>query len=386
LNFWSAFGLLCSASGFLSSFAEERSENKYSKMPCAPEADGRHADIEAQFQYVLNTSELSCNDCITLSESVQEVLQAEPNCLSLQSPLTLVGDIHGQFNDLKELISNVGSSPEARYLFLGDFVDRGEHSVRTLCLAWLMKLRSRERVFLLRGNHECRSITQCYGFYDECIMLFGNTLAWSAFMRAFDCLPLTAVIDSGIFCTHAGLSPNLNTIDDINELDRFREIPHDGPMCDLVWSDPWEHEGWSFSYRGAGYQFGQDVSEKFNHENGFKFIARAHHVVMEGYEWHHDGNVVTVFSAPNYGSQVDNTGAVMRIEENLECSFAQSYDWCFTQMKVVSSVSSDSTDSTDLPSVRSMEEQKEQIEEEKEVRSIEEQLPVVHFYGCAAGA
>jgi len=281
---------------------------------------------------------------------------------------TIVGDIHGQFDDLKQLISIAGSPKDVTYLFLGDFVDRGEASIRTICLCWLLKLRYPDRMFLLRGNHECRSITQCYGFYDECVMLFGNTLVWSAFMRAFDCLPLTAMIEGRIFCTHAGLSPNLSTLDDIRQLDRFREVPHDGPICDLLWSDPWEHPGWSFSYRGAGYQFGQDISEQFNHENGADFIARAHHVVMEGYEWHHDRNVVTVFSAPNYGGQVGNLGAFMCIDEHFECNFT-------TLPNASTQGELDVTPSLEVDASA-----------QKESVAVDDQRLPVHFYGCVAGA
>jgi serine/threonine-protein phosphatase 2A catalytic subunit len=281
------------------------------------------ADLDARIQYVLDKRELTEEQCIELCWSVREVLQEEPNCVSVQSPVTVVGDIHGQFQDLKELMRIAGSPPEVNYLFLGDFVDRGECSVKTICIGFLLKLRHRERVCLLRGNHECRQITQCYGFYDECMKLYGSASVWTAFTDAFDYLPLTAIIDGKIFCTHAGLSPNLSTLDDIRQLDRFQEIPHDGPMCDLVWSDPSDNLGWCFSKRGAGYMFGQDISEQFNHENGTKLIARAHQVVMDGYQWQHDRNLVTLFSAPNYCYMMGNLAAVMHVDEQLECSFAQ---------------------------------------------------------------
>ncbi len=63
------------------------------------------------------------------------------------------------------------------------------------------------------------------------------------------------------------------------------QVPHEGPMCDLLWSDPDDRCGWGISPRGAGYTFGQDISEQFNHTNGLNLVARAHQLVMEGYNW-----------------------------------------------------------------------------------------------------
>ena len=109
---------------------------------------------------------------------------------------------------------------------------------------------------------------------------------------------------------HGGLSPSIDTLDHIRALDRIQEVPHEGPMCDLLWSDPDDRCGWGISPRGAGYTFGQDVSETFNRTNGLRLIARAHQLVMEGFNWSQDQNVVTIFSAPNYcyrcGNQASN--------------------------------------------------------------------------------
>ena len=88
-------------------------------------------------------------------------------------------------------------------------------------------------------------------------------------------------------------------------------------MCDLLWSDPDDRAGWGISPRGAGYTFGQDVTEQYNHTNGLKLVARAHQLVMEGYNWAHDHNVVTVFSAPNYCYRCGNQAAIMQVDEQL---------------------------------------------------------------------
>jgi len=123
---------------------------------------------------------------------------------------------------------------------------------------------------------------------------------WKYFTDLFDYLPLTGLVESQVFCLHGGLSPTLDTLDHIRSLDRLQEVPHEGPMCDLLWSDPDDRCGWGISPRGAGYTFGQDIAEQFNHANGLTLISRAHQLVMEGYNWSHEKNVVTIFSAPNY--------------------------------------------------------------------------------------
>jgi len=104
---------------------------------------------------------------------------------------------------------------------------------------------------------------------------------WKLFTDLFDYFPLTALIEKQIFCLHGGLSPSIDNLDDIMTLDRVQEVPHEGPMCDLLWSDPDDRCGWGISPRGAGYTFGQDISEQFNHNNHLTVIARAHQLVME---------------------------------------------------------------------------------------------------------
>jgi len=115
---------------------------------------------------------------------------------------------------------------------------------------------------------------QVYGFYDECLRKYGNANVWKYFTDLFDYLPLTALVDSQIFCLHGGLSPSIDTLDHIRALDRLQEVPHEGPMCDLLWSDPDDRGGWGISPRGAGYTFGQDISETFNHSNGITLVSR----------------------------------------------------------------------------------------------------------------
>jgi serine/threonine-protein phosphatase 4 catalytic subunit len=159
---------------------------------------------------------------------------------------------------------------------MGDFVDRGFYSVETFLLLLALKVRYPERITLIRGNHESRQITQVYGFYDECLRKYGSVNVWRYCTEIFDYLALAAIIDTRIFCVHGGLSPSISSLDEIRQIDRKQEVPHDGAMCDLMWSDPDDIPGWMVSPRGAGYLFGGEIVEKFNRENRIELIARAH--------------------------------------------------------------------------------------------------------------
>jgi len=165
---------------------------------------------------------------------------------------------------------------------MGDFVDRGYYSVETFLLLLALKVRYPDRITLIRGNHESRQITQVYGFYDECLRKYGSVNVWRYCTEIFDYLSLSAIIEDKIFCVHGGLSPSINTLDQIRTIDRKQEVPHDGAMCDLMWSDPEDIDGWGLSPRGAGYLFGGDVVESFNNTNNLNLICRAHQLVMEG--------------------------------------------------------------------------------------------------------
>jgi len=203
---------------------------------------------------------------------------------------------------------------------MGNYVDRGYYSLETVSLLVALKVRYRERITILRGNHESRQITQVYGFYDECLRKYGNANVWNYFTDLFDFLPMTALVAGKIFCLHGGLSPSIDTLDVARALERVQEVPHEGPMCDLVWSDPDQRPGWGISPRGAGYTFGVDVTKHFNHTNGLDLIARAHQLVMEGYQWDHDNNIVTIFSAPNYCYRCGNQAAIMEVNEHMHYS------------------------------------------------------------------
>ncbi|TQN73276.1 Serine/threonine-protein phosphatase SIT4 [Colletotrichum shisoi] len=333
-----------------------------------------------------------------LCELVKEVLMEESNIQPVCTPVTICGDIHGQFYDLLELfrvaggmpgetkveapktattvispedieppteitnpklkrkVKNAGSPPadeddeddavaadtsaasradsavevsatsqsaETRFVFLGDFVDRGYFSLETFTLLMCLKAKYPDRIVLVRGNHESRQITQVYGFYEECQQKYGNASVWKACCHVFDFLVLAAIVDGELLCVHGGLSPEIRTIDQIRVVARAQEIPHEGAFCDLVWSDPEDVETWAISPRGAGWLFGDKVATEFNHVNGLKLIARAHQLVNEGYKYHFPQNsVVTVWSAPNYCYRCGNVASIMTVDKDMNPKFS----------------------------------------------------------------
>ena len=209
-------------------------------------------------------------------EKFKELMIEESNVQPVSAPVTLCGDIHGQFYDLLELFWIGGEIPDTNYIFIGDFVDRGYNSVETFELLMCYKIKYPSHITLLRGNHESRQVTMVYGFLDEIIRKYGNSNPWTYFMEVFDLLPLAAIIENKVLCVHGGLSPLIRTIDQIRTIKRNVEIPHDGAFCDLMWSDPDNIETWVMSNRGAGWLFGSQVTKEFNHINGLELIARAH--------------------------------------------------------------------------------------------------------------
>ncbi|KAL1915679.1 uncharacterized protein VTP21DRAFT_6438 [Calcarisporiella thermophila] len=255
-------------------------------------------------------------DIKKLCEMVKEILMEESNVQPVQSPVTVCGDIHGQFYDLLELFRVGGELPDTNYIFMGDYVDRGYYSLETFSLLMALKARYPDKITLLRGNHESRQITQVYGFYDECQTKYGNASVWKYCCSVFDYLTLAAVVDGQVLCVHGGLSPDIRTLDQIRMIHRLQEVPHEGAFCDLMWSDPEEIETWAVSPRGAGWLFGSAVTSEFNHVNSLTLIARAHQLVQEGYKFMFpEENLVTVWSAPNYCYRCGNVASVLRLTD-----------------------------------------------------------------------
>jgi len=251
----------------------------------------------------------------------------EPVAVPVGEHLTVVGDLHGQYWDLLSIFhANGQPSPRNPYLFNGDIVDRGSFSVETLLLLLACKVAFPAHVHIARGNHESHEMNVAYGFAGEVLSKYDEN-AYVAFQRLFVQLPLAHVVNSEVFIVHGGLPRVLGIrLADIQAVDRVLASQATSRLAadpgldtqiltDLLWSDPRPHEsGFKQSRRGPGIKtFGADVTNKFLGENGLSLLIRSHECKSQGFEWHHDGNCLTIFSAPNYGDRCNNRGVVARL-------------------------------------------------------------------------
>lgn len=188
------------------------------------EKPGTEADLDEDF-------------LITLCGKVSELFLKDPMVLRLKAPIKICADIHGQFYDLLRIFDYGDYPSKSDYLFLGDYVDRGKQSVEVVAMLFGFKFLFPEKMHMLRGNHEISSINRIYGFHDECSKKYSGKL-YKAVCKAFNCLPVVAVIEETVVCMHAGISPSLMDLDEVNKMERPCEIPEEGWLCDFVWSDP----------------------------------------------------------------------------------------------------------------------------------------------------
>eukprot|EP00921_Rhytidocystis_pertsovi_P001492 GHVQ01002563.1.p1 GENE.GHVQ01002563.1~~GHVQ01002563.1.p1 ORF type:complete len:542 (+),score=65.98 GHVQ01002563.1:102-1727(+) len=270
-------------------------------------------------------------DCMDIIKSFSDITGAEPNLLRLKDPITVVGDIHGQYYDMLKLLDVGGDPDSTQYLFLGDYVDRGSFSIEVLLVLYALKINHPDQVFLLRGNHECRQMTAFFNFRDECEYKYDLTV-YNSFMDSFDTLPIAAVINGKFLGLHGGLSPDLRVLSQVGSVNRFQEPPRSGVFCDMLWADPVDEEKedhvnnpepfFPNDVRGCSFFFGYDAASCFLDRNGLLSVIRAHEAQLEGYKMHQTNaktgfpTVITIFSAPNYCDVYNNKGAVLKFENN----------------------------------------------------------------------
>lgn len=266
-----------------------------------------------------------------LCYAAEQIFMQEPTVLQLKAPIKLFGDLHGQFGDLMRLFDEYGFPSTAGdityidYLFLGDYVDRGQHSLETITLLLALKIEYPENVHLIRGNHEAADINALFGFRLECIERMGESegiWAWTRFNQLFNYLPLAALIEKKIICMHGGIGRSINSVEQIEKLER--PITMDAGsivLMDLLWSDPTENdsvEGLRPNARGPGLvTFGPDRVTEFCKRNRLQLIIRAHECVMDGFERFAQGQLITLFSATNYCGTANNAGAILVVGRGL---------------------------------------------------------------------
>ncbi|KAM7276782.1 hypothetical protein ACFE04_018648 [Oxalis oulophora] len=266
-----------------------------------------------------------------LCYAAEQIFMQEPTVLQLKAPVKVFGDLHGQFGDLMRLFDEYGFPSTAGdityidYLFLGDYVDRGQHSLETIALLLALKIEYPENVHLIRGNHEAADINALFGFRLECIERMGENdgiWAWTRFNQLFNYLPLAALIEKKIICMHGGIGRSINSVEQIEKLER--PITMDAGsiiLMDLLWSDPTENdsiEGLRPNARGPGLvTFGPDRVTDFCKRNKLQLIIRAHECVMDGFERFAQGQLITLFSATNYCGTANNAGAILVVGRGL---------------------------------------------------------------------
>lgn len=292
---------------------------------CSPEVDRLlynviQTYIKAEPVYTLVTR----RDILELLRKVINVFRSEPVLLNLPSNIHVVGDLHGNFTDLLRIFQKVGYPPAANYLFLGDYVDRGNRSVEILLMLFALKLRYPQHIYLIRGNHENEHMSEYYGFRDEIETKYNYSMFFE-FHRVFRELPLAALINKKIFCVHGGLSPEFTSFEDLLALEKPGEIEDPSIFLDFVWSDPREQEeDYKPSARRCGQYFGPKALEDFCQKTGVELVIRAHELCQHGYNFPFENtdNCLTVFSSSNYCER-KNKAAIINVSRSLEVTMTQ---------------------------------------------------------------
>jgi len=281
-------------------------------------------------QHFCREGRLTEEQALFILTEATKILRSEPNLLEMDAPITVCGDVHGQYFDLMKLFEVGGNPEDTRYLFLGDYVDRGYFSIECVLYLWALKIWYPTTLWLLRGNHECRHLTDYFTFKLECKHKYSERV-YEACMDSFCTLPLAAVMNKQFLCIHGGLSPELQTLDDLKTIDRFREPPTHGLMCDILWADPLEEFGQEKTsdffihnhVRGCSYFFSYPAACSFLEKNNLLSIIRAHEAQDAGYRMYRKTkttgfpSVMTIFSAPNYLDVYNNKAAVLKYENNV---------------------------------------------------------------------
>ncbi|GMT17410.1 hypothetical protein PFISCL1PPCAC_8707, partial [Pristionchus fissidentatus] len=275
-------------------------------------------------------------DLIQVLIRIKSTLMADPPLVRCSIPCVIVGDLHGQYVDLFRMFSyfKIDSKPgwlTQRYVFLGDYVDRGSQSLEVIVFLFLLKIKFPKSIFLLRGNHECKPINRVYGFLQELEQRFEKEIAndmFHMFNEAFTHLPFACLVGSAILCMHGGISEKLTSLEAIEQIPKPLIDPNTHQLaCDLLWADPMIglYGFRDNAVRGVSVHFGSDVLHATLDRLGLQMIVRGHQMMMNGFNFFGERfskkSLVTVFTAPSYYPDRPNRGAVMIVRENGKVGF-----------------------------------------------------------------
>lgn len=252
---------------------------------------------------------------LSLISKSKKQFEKEPTILRLDAPVWIVGDLHGNIDDLIRIFDRCGYPPSSKYLFLGDYVDRGTASIEVLSLLISLKCKFPDNIFLLRGNHETNLVSHVRGFLAECEKKYTKQL-YTEFMNLFNTFPIAAVVNDVTFCVHGGISPDLD-IAVLESLPKPDEIAKGSVFSDLLWSDPRvQDEDFLPNKRGCGYYFSEKALEEFLNRNNLQFIIRSHEEQLMGFEWTFapNNNCLTIFSNSDYCGH-NNVGMICSIKK-----------------------------------------------------------------------
>jgi len=242
------------------------------------------------------------------------VLSKGSTLVKCEGDYVTVGDLHGNIFDLLRILNICRLPPATKYMFLGDYVDRGSFSIEVITLILALHCLYPKDVVVLRGNHEFEDTTTFYGFKDEVIKEYKNEELYMKFITVFGYLPLAAVANKAFFCVHGGISQNLNYVEQIEQIKRPIFDTKKPIINDLLWADPINDMVYfTDSQRGLGTNFGLAASKHFLEKNKLKCIIRGHQCIKKGVEFMGNGSILTVFSASNYNPLEENISAVALI-------------------------------------------------------------------------
>jgi protein phosphatase len=252
-----------------------------------------------------------------LCTAASRIFADEPTVLEAAGDFVVVGDLHGHILDLFRILQTFGFPPTARYLFLGDFVDRGEFSTETAILILVLKVLYPKSVLLVRGNHEFREMWDSHRFVDELESLYPKKNAADEFAKAFAFMPLAAVVNGANLCVHGGIGPSFSEVSQIAQITRPIESFEDPILLDLLWSDPSRAVStFAPSPRGIGHIYGEAALAAFLAASGLTTLVRGHETITTGQATALGGRVVTVFSASSYCNSMANSAGVLLLRKS----------------------------------------------------------------------